>query len=141
MKFTHSFFPALIWGIFVFVVVLIPGNFIPHVRTFSQWLQWDKMVHLVLFGILGLFLLRGFSKRRSSVIFKRDYLITCVICVIYGGFTEYLQYSLSIGRDGNVYDFCANTVGTVLGCLLFFFLSVNKKTEANRQEESERDLQ
>ncbi|MDR0604114.1 MAG: VanZ family protein [Bacteroidales bacterium] len=120
MKRIRYFFPAFIWGIFILGVVLTPGNFIPHIRTFSDWLQWDKITHLILFGIFSFFLLRGFAKVCVFVIPQKHYLITLIISIFYGGCTEYLQYILNIGRDGNIYDFYANTIGAILGCLLFF---------------------
>jgi VanZ family protein len=122
MKFVRSFSPAIVWGTFIFAVILIPGNFIPHIRTFSQWLQWDKVTHLVLFGVFSISLLRGFSKYRLTIVTTGIYLVTFLISVVYGGLTECLQFLLPVGRDGNIYDFYANTVGTSLGCLTFFFL-------------------
>jgi VanZ family protein len=123
MKRIRYFFPAFVWGVFILAIMLIPGDFIPYIRTFSQWLQWDKITHLILFGVFSVIFLIGFYKYRLSVISGKNYLTTVIISVLYGGFTEYLQYILNIGRDGNVYDFCANTIGIGLGCLLFFFIS------------------
>jgi VanZ family protein len=118
MKRIRYFFPASIWGIFILAAVLVPGNFIPHIHTFSEWLQWDKITHLVLFGVFSIFLLRGFARGYLFVIPKKYYLVTLGISIIYGGCTEYLQYILDIGRDGNIYDFYANTLGAISGCVL-----------------------
>jgi glycopeptide antibiotics resistance protein len=120
MKRIWCFFPALVWGIFILAAISTPGNFIPHIHTFSEWLQWDKITHLILFGVFSIFLLRGFAKSYLFAVSKKHYLVTLLISIFYGGCTEYLQYILALGRDGNIYDFYANTVGAILGCVLFF---------------------
>ncbi len=120
MRLIKQFFLSFGWGIIILILIIIPGDFIPHVHTFSEWLQWDKITHLILFGTFSFTILIGFSKYHPSVIRKKHYLFAFIISVLYGGLTECLQYVLDMGRDGNVYDFYANIVGAFLGCLLFF---------------------
>ena len=117
MKKIYYFVPAFVWGLTILILTSIPGDYIPH-STFADWLQWDKISHLILFGVFSFALLWGFSKSYtlSLVIYGLVFLISA-IC---GGFTEYLQHFLDMGRTGSLYDFYANLLGAGLGCLLFW---------------------
>ena len=125
MKKVRCFVPAFAWGLAILILTNIPGNYIPHVYTFADWLQWDKITHLILFGVFSFALLWGF--RKSNALSKTIYGLVFLGSAIYGGLTEYLQSFLDIGRNGNLYDFYANLLGAGLGCLLFFFLTKKQK--------------
>ncbi|MDR1879174.1 MAG: VanZ family protein [Bacteroidales bacterium] len=120
------FLPAFVWCCAMLVLLLIPGDFIPHVYTFSEWLQWDKLIHCGLFSVFCVLLLTGLDGYRLKFVRKKDYLTAFLLSVAIGAITECLQYCMSTGRDGNVYDFCANVVGSGLGCLFFFLWKKNK---------------
>ena len=118
MKKINYFIPAIIWGLIVLILMLIPGSYIPRVQTFADWLKWDKIVHLILFGVFGFVLLWGFYK--SHFLSKSIYLLVFLILVLFGALTEFLQHALDLGRNGNIYDFFVNLLGSGLGCLFFY---------------------
>lgn len=126
MKKIKYFFPSIVWQAIILVLIIVPGNYIPYVQTFADWLQWDKIVHLFLFGLLSMTLLWGFFKVKRLAL--PMYLFVFLFSALWGGVTEYLQYWLDVGRNGNIYDFSANLLGNGLGCFFFFLIKKEKTT-------------
>ena len=93
-----------------------PGNQLPKVVI---W-QFDKLVHTVMYGILSFFLLIPYSKQFSEKDSRfKIGLFIILFGIFYGGFMEILQNNIFINRSGNWYDFIANTIGAVLGVLMY----------------------
>ena len=124
MKKIRYFLPAFVWGLVILILLNISGNYIPH-PAFADWLQWDKITHLIFFGTFSFALLWGFSK--SYTLATKIYVFVFLISAIYGGLTEYLQHILNVGRTGHIYDFYANLLGAGFGCLLFWIKTKRRK--------------
>ncbi|MBO7346397.1 MAG: VanZ family protein [Bacteroidales bacterium] len=123
MKKTFQSYRLLIlWVGLVFLLIAVPGEFIPVVRTFRDWLQWDKLVHFLLFGGVAFLLLWGREKQQLQLATLPYYIIAFFSGTLYGGFTEWYQSLSFVRRDGNIFDFYADTLGSLLGVLLFFLL-------------------
>ena len=111
-----SFFPSLIWGLIILILSGYPGEFVPKL---PMW-QFDKLVHSVIYCILSILLLLPFHKQylskqnRLKVVF-----LVVFLTVFYGGFMEFLQDNIFINRSGNWYDFIANTIGAIIGVLIY----------------------
>jgi VanZ family protein len=120
----RNLWPALAWAVVILVLSGIPGDYIPHVLNFSDWLKPDKLVHLAVFAILAVLLMRGISAgglRFGAQKFAG--LIVLSVGTVFGGITELLQYYLFIGRSGNVFDLMADIAGLMAGIavyLIFF---------------------
>jgi len=107
--------------------VLIAGTlwFLSSQSTLPQppgvLLGWDKMQHLLAYGVLGaaigLWVPLGFWKRRPW----RAVLLTTAIGSIYGAIDEIHQYFVPY-RDSNVFDWVANTLGSFLGALVIMLV-------------------
>jgi VanZ family protein len=124
--------PGISWGFLILILTGAPGNYFPQISSFWDWLAPDKLVHVLIFGVLTYLLLRG--NRRYYGVKDRYYkTIACVtiLGVAYGGLTEWLQNHVFIGRDGNLYDFLANTIGCAAGVLIFHDLH-KKRLESER---------
>ena len=97
----------------------IPGYDIPAL-TFLEWLRPDKVVHLVMFGVLSFLLLRGFNRQeRFPFLNKNASVLAVVISATYGGITEILQEYVFIHRTGDIRDEMANTVGALMGLWVY----------------------
>ena len=120
--------PGILWIIIIMVLIGTPGNYIPKVITFWNWLSPDKIIHLLIFGILTFLLIRGFQKQFS---FQKLRLYSKQSALIFGIFfgllTEVLQIFVFTGRYGSMYDFSANTLGCLLG--LLFYNLINRKLQ------------
>ncbi|MCB2206955.1 MAG: VanZ family protein [Bacteroidetes bacterium] len=120
--------PAITWALFILIVTGIPGNQVPRIPAFLEWLSPDKLVHVVIFGILSYFMLYGYrlqylkSKHRSYIVFN-----VVLISATYGMITELLQYYMFVGRSGNVFDFYANAIGAVAGGVAYFLQHTKNK--------------
>ena len=83
--------PAIFWALIILLLCGIPGNKIPEL-TFLEWLNPDKFVHLILFGVLCILLLKGFvNQNHSHTLNKNAIYLTLTICILYGCMVEILQ--------------------------------------------------
>jgi VanZ family protein len=77
---------------------------------------WDKLQHLLAYGVLGvavgLWVSPVFWKRRPALAL----LLTTLAGSAYGAIDEFHQYFVP-GRDCNVWDWIADTLGAFLGAL------------------------
>ncbi|MDO9511388.1 MAG: VanZ family protein [Bacteroidales bacterium] len=112
--------PAIIWTIVVLLLTGIPGGLMPDVPKFMDLLQPDKLVHLFIFGLWVFLFAHGISKFKSQHLFlHKSGVFSMFLGMIFGGFTEVLQYYVIPGRSGNIYDFIADALGCYIGYLIF----------------------
>lgn len=118
--FRKPLLPALLWTIIIGVLTLVPGNYIPKVSSFLDWLSPDKLIHLLLFGIYTFFLSESFSRQVKSRMTSRYPMIFSLgTGMVFAFFTEMMQAYVIPGRNGNVYDFLADTLGCLLGLIIW----------------------
>jgi VanZ family protein len=117
---------AFSWALFILIVCAIPGNHIPQLR-FIDWLKPDKIVHLILFGVLSFLLIRAFQQQTSfPFLYKHARLYAILFSSIYGVVIELLQQYFFIKRSGEIFDAVADAVGALLGMLFFNYLMKKK---------------
>jgi VanZ family protein len=125
--FLKRLWPALLWALFILVVTGTPGEYFPHVVTFWDWLEPDKIVHIFVFGVLSFLILQGLlpqyleSRHRYKIVAA-----TLGFVLAYGLLTEVLQAYVFIGRDGNAFDFYADSIGAFAGWMGFWTLNRKK---------------
>lgn len=73
----------------------------------------DKLYHLFAYFVLSFCWLFSFYKKPTL-----KYIVV-TSCIIYGIIIEVLQHTLTLYRTGDFKDVLANTVGIVLGLLVF----------------------
>ena len=133
-RLTEDFYPGLIIAIFIMVIMGLPGNYFPKVVSFWDWLGPDKVIHLIVFGILSYSMLWGYRKKILSHdvrYIKKSFLLTLLLSVSYGALTELMQKYVFINRFGSIYDFIADAMGCVLGAITFFYY-YKKKVKKNK---------
>lgn len=106
---------ALAWAALIAFLCLTPGSNLP------QW-QWadllsvDKLVHMLMFGVLSYLLARGFRDRAGNTwSMGRVLCIAGLMSFAYGALMELLQDIPGLGRNGDIVDLTANTIGAVVG--------------------------
>ena len=137
-RLSERFYPGLIFASIIMLLMGLPGKCFPTVVCFWDWLSPDKVIHLMLFAILSFLLLWGYRKLFFDVNYphrRRLFFIISLISILYGGLTELLQKYLFINRYGSLYDFIADTIGCVIGIIIFHFL-VQKKIKKITKSES-----
>lgn len=133
-RLTEDFYPGLIISIFIMVIMGLPGNYFPKVVSFWDWLGPDKVIHLIVFGMLSYSMLWGYRKKILSHdvrYIKKSFLLTLLLSVSYGALTELMQKYVFINRFGSIYDFIADAMGCVLGVITFFYY-YKKKVKKNK---------
>ncbi|MEZ4789516.1 MAG: VanZ family protein [Flavobacteriales bacterium] len=109
---------ALAWSLLIAFLCLTPGRNLPH-WEWADLLSVDKLVHMLMFGILSYLLARGLRDRAENRRTDRRILwIAGAISFAYGGLMEILQMTPGLGRNGDVVDLTANTIGAVVGAWL-----------------------
>lgn len=88
----------------------------------ENWIQFphmDKVVHLLMYGILTFLILRKnhvlFGKSREINVLAFSFLYAFFM----GFFIEILQNSFFIGRNFDIFDVIANSIGSILAIFGF----------------------
>lgn len=98
-----------IYWAFLSYMLLKPG-----IETGGYWFIFqgiDKLVHISTFVMLGFCFMTAFPKTR--------FIIFLQIMMCYTFLTEILQDEMGLGRSLEVWDAVADTIGVLIGYLLF----------------------
>lgn len=132
MPWLKNFRIVIFWSIFILLLSIYPGNYLPRIPDFYQLFKPDKIVHLILYGVLSFLLLQSMQKQYGYAFLRYSgTIIALALSVLHGSLMEYLQYSLNLNRSGNIYDFIANTIGCFIGFAVFYLILRKKMVKAN----------
>jgi hypothetical protein len=118
-----KFIPAILWFLLVLVLVCLPGKTIPKAGWLDE-ISFDKLVHAALFGGIVFSICMPFKKaaverQTKLTIFIKIALATC----IWGITTELIQKYFVPGRQFDLYDWAADSLGAIISffvCRKFF---------------------
>lgn len=107
--------PGIVWALLILILCTVntPDIYIPPVWDLFTF---DKVVHFIFYSILIILFYRGLDKLNAD---RRYYQLFFIACVLYGGFIEVIQATCFPNRSGDVPDFIANTIGCIIGVLVF----------------------
>lgn len=129
MFFKHTKW-ALLWALLIFILCAIPGSDLPHVSVL-ELISFDKFVHVTMFFILTVLLIKGFKQQLSyTTLAQRAKRIAPLLAITYGGLLEIMQGTCFKERTADIFDFIANSAGAVLAVLLFD--AVNRSSLFNK---------
>jgi VanZ family protein len=117
MKFT-SFLPAITWFIISVVLLVIPGNDLPHSKFFDIP-YFDKYIHFTMFFLLTTLFcypLLGFNAVDSIV--RSWFLRIAMYVILYGIAMEFVQKYLVKGRSFDVVDIVFDAIGSLVGLMV-----------------------
>ncbi|MCK4662689.1 MAG: VanZ family protein [Bacteroidales bacterium] len=121
------FWKSFIWAIIIFIICGIPSDNIEKV-SFINIPYFDKFVHFILYFILTLLIISGFTRFfKINIIKLKLSFISLIISIIYGIIIEILQKYLFIDRSFDLYDILANFSGAFLIFILANFSIIFKK--------------
>lgn len=103
---------AALWFLIVFVLCSFPGNQIPNFQFLNQ-ISFDKMIHLGMFAIQMILILRSLYIYQIQLQKHILYIAELLIC--WGIVLEYMQTTFFINRFGEWIDVIANSTGVLLG--------------------------
>ena len=110
--------PALLWTIFILILMVIPGNLLPkEEKTFIPNL--DKLIHATLFGsFVFLWSIYYATRKEKNNHSDSRFVLILIIACLYGVATELMQKYLIPNRDYDLFDIMADSIGAVLGFLI-----------------------
>lgn len=124
-----------IWVLIIFVMLLLPNGLLQQNRHSLFNIPYsDKIVHCGLFAVFT-FLLQTAVLLNSKLEIKKQYIISLLVAVLFGLFTEVLQ-ALTYqwcGRNFEIRDYLSDLIGVVLS--LLFFKLCEKKIKKRLQNE------
>jgi VanZ family protein len=102
--------PACVQMVFIFTASSVPGTALPaHL--------WDKLAHLIVYAVLGVFFMLPLAGGRLSGATLRAAAIAVALSLLYGVSDE-LHQALVPNRTPDVMDVVADTVGATAGVVL-----------------------
>ena len=123
--FIKSFWPAIIWGIFIFIMSSFPGDDIP--KSFIINIPFaDKIIHFFLYFLLVILIMIGTLRKVKTILTIRHFLLVFFISLFYGFLLEVLQDLVFIMRSADFMDVIANSAGSFTGLLTFYYI-IQKK--------------
>lgn len=97
----------------------LPGKDLPMVDAWDL-LKFDKIGHFSVFCVFAIVLKTGLSRQiRYRQVRQQAARWTFLISISYGGVLEFLQGRLIQDRTSDIWDFAANTIGVVVGIVIF----------------------
>lgn len=116
----RKLWPSIVWAVIILILTGFPGEYIPEIQTFWEWLSYDKLVHIFIFGMLSFLLFFNLREQYFNSHKRYRFVVAIVgISLAYGLLTEVLQDTVFIRRDGNMFDFFADGIGAITGWLTF----------------------
>ena len=88
------------------------------------------MMHICMYAGFAFLCIWGYRKQfisNGKDYRKRALWLTLAISIAYGGLTELMQEFLVPTRTGDWFDFLADTLGSLIGVLVFYLFFKNKK--------------
>ncbi len=110
---------TIFWAILIFVLSSIPSLSSPDLGIALQ----DKWIHMVEFGVFGFLLQRSFVRLYGNRF--RNYFFTFVVGVAYGALDE-IHQSFVQGREADIIDFYANTIGVSVSLAFYYIIKQRK---------------
>ena len=127
-QFPKKHLPWISWGAFIIFLISIPGKDLPVLSEEVDTFQPDKLVHVALFLVFVFLLLRGFHDPSSESNGIKDLSFYAILAgILLGGSTEIFQHFCIAGRSATLKDFLFNTVGCILGWIVYLFYTKRRQ--------------
>lgn len=110
--------PLASWALIILILCCMPGNKFPHLK-YAFPIPIDKMVHFILFFVLGFLLLRALNGLDVYTSFSRAGIFTILYCLAYGILIEILQGLVFTSRSAEIMDALADLTGAFGGVIIF----------------------
>lgn len=117
-KRTIQFIPGIAWFLFVLTLICLPGKSIPQ-ATWLNIVNFDKMVHAALFGGIVFLFCMPFKKSVLAVSEKQALFLKITLAtIVWGLCTEFIQKYFIPGRQFDLMDWAADSLGAILAYII-----------------------
>jgi VanZ family protein len=99
---------AIGWGMVVYITIscLEPPHYVPNLHL------WDKLEHALAFG--------GMTFWFGGVVRRGRYPVIAFLMLLFGGGIEIAQGAMGLGRDADIMDFVADSVGVSVALIALY---------------------
>ncbi|TKJ41672.1 hypothetical protein CEE37_03645 [candidate division LCP-89 bacterium B3_LCP] len=108
------YIPLLVWLSVIFLLSTYSKAIIPQ----GKYISWDKLAHVVEFGILGYLAARTAYFKGSEWLRRNWFWVSVLFGILYAASDELHQYFVP-GRFASEFDVLADSVGAIVGVLVF----------------------
>ena len=119
-----SFTPFI--GSLIVTIVIFYGSFSPDTgetgiiaKLGLDFKNSDKLIHLLFYLLLSLSIYYGFIRQKTAISKNIIHAYSLVIPFIIGGLVEIIQGNFIQTRQGEIEDMAANTIGIIIGYLIY----------------------
>ncbi len=106
------------------IATLLPSSSIPNVSVWALF-SFDTFVHAFLFSVLTFLMIVGLAKQYTLLRIKHYPIrYAFLTSTLFGIFIEITQHFFVPGRQGDLYDVLANTIGCLIGIVMFKWVYV-----------------
>jgi len=121
-----QFLPGIAWFFLVSVLLFLPGNDLPDTGPWFNFPQFDKLVHIGLFGVLTFLFNFPIFKSNLKKQEKLHWLIRIALAACVWGITsEFIQKFFVPNRSFDLLDWTADSIGIFI-IFLAFLLKISK---------------
>ncbi len=109
--------PGIAWFFVVLILICLPGKDVPKVGWLDGIPNFDKLVHIGIFCLLGVLFCLPLNKSLFNKKQRTQYFIRIALAVsIWGLTTEFIQKFFVPGRNFDLLDWAADSMGALLAC-------------------------
>ncbi|MFN8250591.1 MAG: VanZ family protein [Ferruginibacter sp.] len=114
-----KFIPAIAWFIILSFALFTPGHDLPDVGSWFTQIDFDKLIHVGVFGMLGLCCMWPIGKSAMANDKKRQLFIKIALSIsIFGLASEFIQKYFVPGRNFDIFDWLADSIGSFASLFL-----------------------
>jgi VanZ family protein len=106
--------PLVAWFLVIHNFSATPGKDLPHINIPNA----DKIFHALIFGILGMLLIRACDNSNFNVSLAKMVFLAIIITICYGAYDEWFQRTVP-GRSCDLIDLLADSAGSTAGIFLY----------------------
>ncbi|MHA6246815.1 VanZ family protein [Pontibacter sp. CAU 1760] len=108
----------------ILLTTLLPSSSLPSVSVWELF-SFDSFAHAFLFSIQTFLLVVGLAKQYTFLLLKHyPVKYALLFSSLFGISIELMQHFFIPGRHGDIIDVIANTIGCLLGIVLFKWIYV-----------------
>ncbi len=108
------FIPGIIWFLILLYIMCVPGKDIPKIDWLAG-INFDKVVHIGVFALLAILFSWPFYNSSLNNKQRIQYFIKIAIATsVWGLTTEFIQKYLVTGRNFDLLDWLADSIGAAL---------------------------
>ncbi len=108
---------CIVFSILTTISFLSPINGSP---IFKLYIPLDKLIHIIIYLLLSFLWISYFYKANNYNKVFLPIILVIILCFFYGIIIEMIQELFIPLREADIFDVLANTIGTILGTLLFW---------------------